>query len=121
MDSHCIGAIKGLVAVRALPHAIGDSAVDAFVTQDMAARLENGVFDVVLTYRAHDQFLVGFCQCLSHPKGPGGKSGTYPKHVFLARRVALALCLPVVPILGDMLESLLQLLGFCLMRHGFLL
>ena len=79
MDSHGVGSIKGLVAVRALPHAIGDSAVDAFVAQDMAARLENGILDVVLTHRAHHKFLVGFCQYLSHPKGSWRRDWNLPE------------------------------------------
>ena len=56
--SHGIRAIKGLVAARAFPHAVCQSVVDTFVTENMAAGLQDGVLKICPTNRAKDQILV---------------------------------------------------------------
>ena len=49
MCCHDIQLVESFATSRALPHAGGNSGIDAAVTEDMSTGLEDGIFKVVST------------------------------------------------------------------------
>lgn len=59
MGCHDVHFVKGLVAGRTFPHAIRESRLQTALAEDVATSLDNGILEVLPTYRAKGKFLAG--------------------------------------------------------------
>ena len=90
-DTHGIIGAKGLVAIRTLPGARGCSLLDALFAEDVAAGLDDGVFEIFVADSADGHDLVDE---LVNGSDEHELWNPYAKHFVLAALIAQAFRLP---------------------------